>query len=188
MATKGGAGAPGAAVTQGPADIRISALAVVFGTFLSGAMMSLTAFAVPVILDTNPEDGVHTLRQWVRMYHYGHIYLPALSIATTGLYVFEALTKRAQGRYQWVRYALAAVSTLIMIPFTWVFMTPTNNTLFRLETEAASGSGSAADGLGAMVHDLVIWWAFLHATRSLAPLFGAYLGFTGLLCEMRSSA
>lgn len=154
--------------------------------------MSLSAFTIPVILDTNPGDGTHTLRQWVRLYHYGHIYLPALCIATCGLYGFEAMTKRAQKRYQWVRYALAAVSTLAMVPFTWVFMTSTNNALFRLEAETASGSGldsdAFSDSLGLTVHGLIIRWTWLHMTRSLSPLFGAYLGFTGLLCEMRSSA
>ncbi|KKO99959.1 hypothetical protein THAR02_07932 [Trichoderma harzianum] len=184
MATKRDAAATPAAPARGPADVGVLAVTVAMG-----AMMSLSAFAVPVILDTNPVDGVHTLRQWVRVYHYGHIYLPALCVATTGLYAFEALRKRSQGKYQWVRYALAAVSTLVMVPFTWIFMTPTNNTLFALEAAAAaSDPGALADTPGAVVRSLVVRWAWLHVTRSLTPLFGAYLGFTGLLCEMRSSA
>ncbi|KAK0729558.1 hypothetical protein B0H67DRAFT_2282 [Lasiosphaeris hirsuta] len=145
-------------------------------------MMSLSAFVVPVLLDTNP-DANHMVRQWARLYHYGHIYLPALCIATVGLYGLTAARRRSDKRPQWTRYALAGLSTVAMVPFTWLIMTPTNDTLFRLEAAALAGSAPAAEL--ADVRDLVVHWAWLHATRSLSPLVGAYLGFTNLLGEVR---
>ena len=138
-------------------------------------MISLSAFTVPVFLDTNGDAG-HMVRQWVRLYHYGHIYLPALCVATCGLYGFAAMIKRAAGKKQSSRYALAAVSTFAMVPFTWLVMTPTNNTLFGLE---ASG---AAEDLG-HVRRLIVKWAWLHVTRSLFPLIGAFIGFKTFLQE-----
>lgn len=138
-------------------------------------MISLSAFAVPVFLDTNGSAG-HMVRQWVRLYHYGHIYLPALCIATCGLYGYAATANRAAGKERWPRYVLAAVSTFAMVPFTWLVMTPTNDTLFGLEA-----SGSEEDlGLG-HVRGLVVKWAWLHVTRSLFPLIGAIIGFKALV-------
>lgn len=142
-------------------------------------MASLSAFVIPVLLDTNVAAD-HMLRQWVRLYHYGHIYMPALCVATCGIYVYAALGKRrAAAGSDWSRcYALAAVSTIAMVPFTWLVMAPTNNTLFRLES-----LGSAVTDL-ALVRILLVRWAWLHAMRSLSPLLGAYLGFTGLVQEL----
>lgn len=138
-------------------------------------MISLSVFAVPVFLDTNENAG-HMVRQWVRLYHYGHIYLPALCVATCGLYGFAAMTKWATGQKQWARYALAAVSTFAMVPFTWLVMTPTNDTLFGFDA-----SGAAEDlGYG---RGLVVKWAWLHVTRSLFPLIGAFIGFKTILQE-----
>ncbi|RHZ59792.1 anthrone oxygenase tpcL [Aspergillus thermomutatus] len=66
--------------------------------------------------------------------------------------------------------------------FTWVIMTPTNNTLFRLEETSVSASEPPAD-LGA-VREPVVRWSWLHATRSLFPLVGAVVGFRGLLHDL----
>ncbi|KAJ5952330.1 DUF1772-domain-containing protein [Penicillium vulpinum] len=140
--------------------------------------MSLSAFVIPVFLDTN-QTADHMVRQWARLYHYGHIYLPALCVSTTGMYLFAALGRRASNNEQWSRYALAAISTITMVPFTWLLMTPTNNTLFRLD-------GSDYFVELSLVRGLVVKWAWLHVTRSLFPLVGAILGFTTLCQEFRS--
>lgn len=139
--------------------------------------MSLSAFVIPVLLDTN-EDAYQIVRQWSRLYHYGHIYLPALCILTCGLYGYAGVTRRAEKRSTWSRYAMAAVSTIAMVPFTWVVMTPTNNTLFQLE------AAKEASDLG-FVRGLVVKWAWLHVTRSFTPLVGAILGFSGLRQDLR---
>jgi hypothetical protein len=143
-------------------------------------MMSLSAFVVPVLLDTN-DDADQILRQWARLYHYGHIYLPALCVSTCGLYGYAALSKRTANRNHWSRYALAAVSTIAMVPFTWLVMEPTNNILFGLEASESAMELS-------LVRGLVVKWAWLHVTRSLSPLLGAFLGFTGLLQELRAES
>jgi hypothetical protein len=119
------------------------------------------------------------LEQWARLYHYGHIYLPALCVTTCGAYGYAALGKTGAGRQARKRYALAAISTIAMVPFTWMVMTPTNDVLFSL---GASGSGVE---LG-LVRDLVVKWAWLHTTRSLSPLLGAFVGFATLLRELRA--
>ncbi len=141
-------------------------------------MFSLSAIAVPVFLDTNTDSG-QLVRQWSRTYHYGHIILPAFCIATCSLYAYASFSRRKD----WKLYAAAGVTTIAMVPFTWVVMTPTNNTLFGLEDAALSADQEALADLDA-VRELVIRWSWLHATRSFFPLFGAIVGFRGLLREL----
>jgi hypothetical protein len=71
----------------------------------------------------------------------------------------------------------AAVLTFSMVPFTWIAMTSTNDAMFTLAREDAVG-WDVAQGL-------VVRWAYLHAFRSLFPLFGATCGFRGLLAGIR---
>ncbi|KAJ5655729.1 hypothetical protein N7507_007679 [Penicillium longicatenatum] len=144
-------------------------------------MLCLSAISVPVFLDTNTDSG-HLVRQWARTYHYGHIILPALCIATCGLYAYIGLNKRAVRGKGWRTCAAAGVATIAMVPFTWLIMTPTNNTLFQLEAASVSASEPPAD-LNA-VRELVVRWSWLHATRSLFPLVGALVGFGGLLHDL----
>lgn len=137
-------------------------------------MMSLSLMAIPVLLDTT-DDPAQLFHQWVRMYHYGHQVMPTLAVATCLLYACSVLHSRIAGR-QWGVYAVAAVTTVTMLPFTWVFMAPTNNILFRLEVESKGASvASFAEAQG-----LVMKWGWLHITRSLFPLAGAALGLTGI--------
>lgn len=136
--------------------------------------MSLSVFVIPVLLGTNSDAG-HTVCQWALLYHYGRQYMPALCLATCGLYG-AAILARHKAKWQ---YALAIMSTIAMVPFTWVAMAPTNNTLFGLDK--ASRSGAVVDP--SLVRGLVVKWAWLHVARSLFPLLGVLLGFTGLLRE-----
>lgn len=142
--------------------------------------MSLSAFVVPVLLDTDTES-THLVRQWARLYHYGHIYLPALSVGTTGLYGYIALRPDPSEQKHWLTYAAAGATTITMVPFTWLVMVPTNNALFRLEALAAE---TASDVDLNTVRGLVVRWAWLHVVRSLFPLVGAILGFAGVLGEL----
>jgi hypothetical protein len=142
-------------------------------------MICLSGVAVPVYLDT-VNDSTLLLRQWARTYHYGHIYMPALAVATTGLYAYVSLIKRTNSK-QWSRYLVAGATTITMVPFTWMFMSPTNNILFEWEEQARSAT-SVADLSD--VREFLGKWSWLHIVRSIFPLVGAVLGFTGLLQEL----
>lgn len=72
------------------------------------------------------------------------------------------------------------MTTLAMVPFTRVLMTPTNNALFELE----KASSETADGDLGAVRQLVVTWSWLHVTRSLFPLVGAIAGLRGLLEDL----
>ncbi|KAB8304584.1 hypothetical protein EYC80_003963 [Monilinia laxa] len=159
--------------------VGVQAAAVVTGSFLTGAMVCLTGVVVPVFLDTDAES-IHLLRHWVRLYHYGHIYMPAVCIGTVGLYGYSALNRRASESQEWAIYTVAAAITITMVPFTWIFMAPTNNILFGWE-ELATAETSVEE-LN-IVQEVVVKWAWLHLARSAFPLIGAILGFKGILQE-----
>lgn len=142
-------------------------------------MVCLSGVVIPVFLDTDT-DSAHLLRQWVRVYHYGHIYMPALCVGTFGLYQYTAL-HNYRNNGNWLLYAVAGATTIAMVPFTWVFMAPTNNVLFGLDKSATE---SMAVETLVSVQDIVVKWSWLHLLRSLFPLVGVLLGFRGILWEL----
>ncbi|KAF2723088.1 DUF1772-domain-containing protein [Polychaeton citri CBS 116435] len=152
-------------------SVCVQATGLLTGAFLSGAMMSLCFVAVPVILDTATETS-QLLGQWSRMYHYGHQIMPTIAVCTLLLHGYTSLRKNATKR-PWALFALAGLTTVSIAPFTWIFMAPTNNELFRLEEESlATPLGLEDSGARA----LVVKWTWLHFTRSLLPLAGTVFG------------
>lgn len=133
--------------------------------------MSLSLMAIPVFLDTTTQ-APQLFHQWVRMYHYGHQVLPTMAVGTFFLYSYIA-AKKHRAKRPWAVFALAGVTTLSMVPFTWLFMVPTNNELFRLE-----GLSKAEPLVKGIVEakELVVKWSWLHIARSLLPLAGAVMG------------
>lgn len=145
----------------------------------TGAMLSLSAISVPVLLDTNT-NAAHSVHQWARLYHYGHIELPFLCVTTTFLYAYAARRKRYVQCKQWSLYAWAGVVTMIMVPFTWIFMdTTVNSQLFGWDALPVGSSIEMGSVRGVLVR-----WAFLHATRSLFPMIGAVMGLVGVFQEV----
>lgn len=139
--------------------------------------MSFPAFAVHVFLDTNANTE-QLLRQWIQLYRYRRMYIPALCIVTFGLHAYVSLSRRASSHKEWHRYGVAATLTISMVSFTWVAVAQTNNTLFRMESRNSATELTFARAL-------VLKWAWLHVMPSLFPLFGAMIGFVSLLQEIR---
>lgn len=137
--------------------------------------MSLSLMAIPVLLDTTTH-APQLFHQWVRMYHYGHQVLPTLAVGTFLLYIYSSAKERS-ARRTWGVFVLAGLTTLSMLPFTWLFMVPTNNELFRLE--AMSKVESSVKGI-VEAKELVVKWSWLHLIRSLLPLTGAVIGTMGM--------
>lgn len=152
--------------------------------------MSLSLMAVPVFLDTTP-TAPHLFRQWLSMYNYGFPVLPTISIATCSLYVAIALRQRAAGMPDWFVYAAAGLVTVIMVPFTWVFLWPTNNTIMKLEEETRSIANAGTKEVEGTPYKLkeaqalVKVWSRIHFTRSFFPLIGALIGLSGLLKDVK---
>lgn len=144
-------------------------------------MFSLSLVSVPVMLDTNIETA-GLLNQWVRLYHYGHLLMPGLAICTFLLYSYVVIRQRTSGAdAHWRKYALAAATTVTMIPFTLAIMVPTNDTLFGLDRQTRVDRTKEVLVSGD-VRALVVRWSWMHIARSCFPLLGAVLGI-GALAE-----
>jgi len=154
------------------------AMAVVAGSFLSGTMMSLSLMTVPVFLDTT-KQAPQLFQQWLSMYNYGFPVLPTISVATCSLYLYIAIRQRV-AKAPWLIFAAAGVVTVTMLPFTWVFLWPTNDTIMQLEKDTRAGSTA---NLGE-AQELIKLWSRTHFVRSFFPLVGSLIGLRGLLKEV----
>ncbi|KAF2795019.1 DUF1772-domain-containing protein [Melanomma pulvis-pyrius CBS 109.77] len=140
-------------------------VAIAAGSFLSGAMVSISLLAVPTCLDTTL-SATQLCRMWERVFHYGHRALPALALATGGLYMSIGLREKPK---RWPMM-IAGLATVSIMPFTWIFMFPTNDRLFAM---VAAGE---ADISFVEARSLVVRWCRLHLTRSMFPLIGSVVG------------
>ncbi|KAH8589376.1 hypothetical protein B0O99DRAFT_337691 [Bisporella sp. PMI_857] len=152
----------------------LQATAVLTGSFLSGAMMALSVMAVPVLLDTTT-DAPQLFFQWTRMYHYGHLMLPTMAVGTFLLYTYTSIKKRS-AKKPWKIFTLAGITTLSMVPFTWLVMVPTNNELFRLQKVSLLEPSVKTI---TEAKELVVKWSWMHLSRSFMPLAGALIGTIG---------
>nr|WEI48470.1 PtlJ [Pestalotiopsis rhododendri] len=114
--------------------------ALIGGSFLSGAMMSISMVGVPALRDTGTQAAT-ILHQWRRIYHYGHSIMPVLALSTCALYGCAALQRRSKRQKSWALLGLAGVATVCIIPFTLIIMAPVNETLFQLESSIAANPG-----------------------------------------------
>lgn len=144
-------------------------------------MTSLSIVAVPVLLDT-ATDSPQLLRQWSRMYHYGHLIMPSMAVGTLLLHACSALQLRAMGK-PWVIFACAGAVTIAIAPFTWTVMEATNGALFARQKSVGSSKEHAASDLQE-TKGLVKHWSCLHLMRSMLPLAGTALAVVGTFGSM----
>ncbi|RAK79033.1 uncharacterized protein BO72DRAFT_426094 [Aspergillus fijiensis CBS 313.89] len=152
--------------------------AVMTGSILTGAMLSLSFIAVPVLLDTTTHPP-QLLHQWSRLHHYGHVVLPSTTILTGLLYIYAAVCYHQRSSRRWGALALAGVLTVAIAPFTWLVMAPTTHELFRLQ--AVTGQMELVGMAIGRAQALVSHWRNLHMVRSLFPLLGAIIGAVALV-------
>lgn len=168
----------------------MEAIAVITGSFLSGntpslsskhqlmhigAMMSVYLLAVPSLFDATTDPG-HLLRHWSRIFLNGHIKGPIICLTTTALYGIAAVSKYWAGD-TWAVFAAAGLITISMVPFTLTAMAPTNNALFRLESEVKKGNIPPWSDAERLVQN----WNRFNAIRAFFPLAGAIMGLLGTL-------
>ncbi|KAI1734860.1 hypothetical protein F4680DRAFT_470632 [Xylaria scruposa] len=148
-------------------------VAALSGLFLSGAMMNISILDVPVLLKST-ENSLQLINHWSQLYEVGSSLYPTVAITIGLLYGLAAAARLVSSPIQnRVMFVLAGTLTLAMAPFTWVFMSPTNNALFRIAELGQTGVITPAEDVRA----LLVKWRWLHFVRSLFPLVGAMLGF-----------
>ena len=122
------------------------------------------------------------VRQWKNTYGRGIAAAPALAIVSTISYAWLSYSLSfTLNHHKAELYALAAVATGSIVPFTIYFMTGVNGKLSRKvelskhlqRTEEMDESKEKKEEHS---QDLLAWWSILNFTRGLLPLAGATLG------------
>lgn len=109
--------------------------------------------------------------------------MPIVAVTSLAAFAYTAYDRSRRG-LDWKRYATAGALTLAIVPFTLIFMHPTNQALLQI----AGGGTTAAVVNDESVRALITKWAGLNLTRSLLPLAGAVVGIWSLAEEKLGSA
>ncbi|KAK4981172.1 hypothetical protein LTR28_002469 [Elasticomyces elasticus] len=128
-------------------------------------MMSLFLLTIPMMNETAPSTEI-LLLQWKRVFQRGHVRGPALSVVTGVTYAYVVYAKSLHGQ-DWRGFALAGITTVSMIPYTWVAMADTNNKLWA----AATGEPKASFGI-TEAKRLTTKWSRLNVARAMFPMVG----------------
>lgn len=137
-----------------------------------GGIASLSSFAVPGILSA-PAPPQILAKQWETLFNRGKSTMPIVAIASLLGYAYLAYRQKSSG-LGWKRYAMAGALTIAIVPYTLIFMGPTNSSLLQ----AASGATTLSDDA---THSLMLTWKSLNMGRSMLPLAGALLGLCTLV-------
>ncbi|KNG83779.1 hypothetical protein ANOM_008218 [Aspergillus nomiae NRRL 13137] len=155
-------------------------VAVLTGSFLTGAMMNLHLLTIPILIETTQQPA-QLVHQWSRIFYSGHRKGPGIAFVTGALYGYAAWAKHSVGE-PWHHWMVAAVTTVSMVPYTWMFMNATNTALFHAEDQFEKG-GVEISLLESV--RLVKKWDWLNTVRALFPLAGSVMGMLGVCGMMR---
>ena len=145
----------------------------------AASILSLSYASVPCFL-LAPSPIL--VRQWDRVFERGKILNPSISALSALSYAF--LSYRLYGTLNHPKaemYALSALFTLAIMPYTVIGMLPTNKKLKKkLEEMKGLDIGEKATEIGLAkgesAKELLDWWATLNFGRGIFPLVGALLG------------
>ena len=149
-----------------------------------GSILSISLFGVhSILLAPSPV----LARQWQSSFDRGKIINPA--VALVSIFSYAWLSYKLYGTLNHPKaemYALSALLTFGIWPWTIIIMMPTNKKLFKkyAEMKNLSVEEKATEvGLpkGESTKELVDWWGVLNAWRSVMPLAGAVLGLWATL-------
>ncbi len=135
--------------------------------------MFTTVLSVPGLLAAQIPSRTLAI-QWQAIYDRGKVAAPGIAILSLLGYVYLAYSHYHEGR-EWRGFAVAALLTIGIAPFTLIAMAPTNNTLIGVANGAITSVGDEA------ARQLVEKWGGLNLTRSLLPLAGSIVGLWSLL-------
>jgi hypothetical protein len=145
----------------------------------SGGCTAISAFCVPPLL-LAPNSLVAL--QWKKLYDRGSKAAPPFAAASA--LAFSFLSYKFYGTLNHPKaelYALSALLTIGIVPYTLIAMVPTNNKLMRKAEDARALSAEAMiaeseDPREKSAKELLDLWATHNLARGMFPLAGAILG------------
>ncbi|KAF4626910.1 hypothetical protein G7Y89_g11245 [Cudoniella acicularis] len=139
-------------------------------------------FTIPAIRKAHSTEGASSValaKVWTNVYNAGKALNPpvALAVASSFAYLAWSSPSRSGTSNNNSRlYTLAAALTMGIVPFTLMFMAPTNNKIFRKAAQAATAPAFDSE-FGALIER----WSTLNFVRSLLPLLGGVVGMAAIL-------
>ncbi|KAK8016486.1 hypothetical protein PG993_014675 [Apiospora rasikravindrae] len=161
--------------TSSTSETLIASTNILSSAVIAGATASLSAFAVPAVLNTGASTDV-MLRQWFSIFHRGKL-IPIAAVATGLSHVAVSYGRWAAGR-QWRGFALGGALTAALIPFTVALVMPTNRELAAAEAHGSSKKSRMSDD---KVRQLIRSWRDRNVIRCFLPLAGAGFALWNLI-------
>lgn len=135
--------------------------------------MSVSIIVVPSLLAARiPGQALAT--QWAHLYGLGKAIMPTVTIASVLSYAYLAYERSARGD-AWTGFVAAAILSGSIVPYTLLFMMPTNNTLAGVANGSIKSLGDDS------VRQTLLKWGGMNLFRSLLTLGGSVVGFWSLL-------
>ncbi|KAL8892706.1 MAG: hypothetical protein Q9205_000182 [Flavoplaca limonia] len=163
-----------------PPTLRLAqALGIMTSAFLSGGVLAVSYGFVPSM---SQAPNTLLVREWKTTYGRGVAASPALAIVSTLSFAWLSYSLSfTLNHHKAEVYALAAVATGSIVPFTLIFMKSVNGKLnHKVENSKhlnrMEEMNETKDKKGEHSQELLDWWAVLNFTRGLLPLAGASLG------------
>ncbi|KAF4955002.1 hypothetical protein FSARC_11960 [Fusarium sarcochroum] len=145
-----------------------TATGIAGSAWASGAIAALSLAGIPAALSAPSTSAT----VWQEIFNRGFAIMPKFAATTAVAYLYAAYAANQDGR-SWKGLAAGALLTVAIVPYTVVFMSSTNELLFK----AAAGTlGASQDD----VAKLIGRWGVLNLVRSLFPLAGTIAGFSAL--------
>jgi len=113
-------------------------------------------------------------KQWSGIFARGKVQGPMTALLSLAAYGCLAYDGSSRGQ-RWTPHLIAGGLTIAIVPFTLLFMAPTNNLLLG----AANGTAAHLDEEA--VKALLLKWKNLNLTRALFPLCGSVVGLWSIL-------
>ncbi|KAL8894582.1 MAG: hypothetical protein Q9192_004203 [Flavoplaca navasiana] len=163
-----------------PPTLRLAqAVGIMTSAFLSGGVLAVSYGFVPSM---SQAPNTLLVREWKTTYGRGVAASPALAIVSTLSFAWLSYSLSfTLNHHKAEVYALAAVATGSIVPFTLIFMKSVNGKLnHKVENSKhlnrMEEMNETKDKKGEHSQELLDWWAILNFTRGLLPLAGASLG------------
>ncbi|KAJ5500829.1 hypothetical protein N7463_008079 [Penicillium fimorum] len=142
---------------------------------------------VPALLLAQAQDGLShgaILKVWRRMYQRGHAHSPKIAVVTSGAFAYLAwyASRTTVTRAPMLLFGTAASLVTGVVPFTLIFMRPTNNALMERAADEELSPNNPVQGPEQKTSEqLFTRWATLTGIRGLLPLAGGILGLVAVL-------
>ncbi|KAL8731861.1 MAG: hypothetical protein Q9166_003145 [cf. Caloplaca sp. 2 TL-2023] len=163
-----------------PPSLRLAqAIGIMTSAFLSGGVLAVSYGFVPSM---SQAPNTLLVREWKTTYSRGVAASPALAIVSTLSFAYLSYSLSfTLNQHKAEIYALAAIATGSIVPFTLIFMKKINGKLNQKVQQSkhlhrTEEMNESKDKKGEHSQELLSRWAKLNFARGLLPLAGACLG------------